>query len=39
MTRIEAKPAMTDVKELCSKSPDALRDIVRAVMQEVLEAR
>ena len=38
MTKIEARPAMIDVKELFSKSPDGLREIVRAVMQEVLEA-
>ena len=38
MTKIEAKPAMADVKELFSKSPDGLREVVRAVMQEVLEA-
>ena len=38
MTKIEAKPAIADVKELFSKSPDGLREIVRAVMQEVLEA-
>ena len=34
MTKIEAKPATADVKELFSKSPDGLREIVRAVMQE-----
>ncbi|HEY1887253.1 MAG TPA: IS256 family transposase [Roseiarcus sp.] len=38
MTKFEAKPAIADVKELFSKSPDGLREIVRAVMQEVLEA-
>ena len=38
MTKIEAKPATADVKELFSKSPDGLREIVRAVMQEMLEA-
>jgi transposase-like protein len=38
MTKIEARPAIADVKELFSKSPDGLREIVRAVMQEVLEA-
>ena len=38
MTKIEAKPATADVKELLSKSPDGLREIVRAVMQEMLEA-
>ena len=38
MTKIEAKPASGSVKELFSQSPDGLREIVRAVMQEMLEA-
>jgi putative transposase len=38
MTKIEAKPGMASVNELFSKSPDGLREIVRAVMQEMLEA-
>ena len=38
MTTKEAKPAITAVNELFSKSPDGLREIVRAVMQEMLEA-
>jgi transposase-like protein len=38
MTKIEAKPALASLKELFAKSPDGLREIVRAVMQEVLEA-
>jgi putative transposase len=38
MTSIEAKPAIASVNELLSKSPDGLREIVRAVMQEMLEA-
>ena len=38
MTRIEAKPAIASVNELFAKSPDGLREIVRAVMQEMLEA-
>jgi putative transposase len=38
MTKIEAKPAIASVNELFSKSPDGLREIVRAVMQEMLEA-
>jgi transposase-like protein len=38
MTKIEARPATADVKELFSKSADGLREIVRAVMQEMLEA-
>jgi putative transposase len=37
MTRIEAKPAIASVNELFSKSPDGLREIVRTVMQEMLE--
>ena len=38
MTKIEAKPAIAAVNELFGKSPDGLREIVRAVMQEMLEA-
>jgi putative transposase len=38
MTKTEAKPAAAFVNELLSKSPDGLREIVRAVMQEMLEA-
>jgi len=38
MTKNEAKPAIAAVNELFSKSPDGLREIVRAVMQEMLEA-
>src|ERR1700727_2802952 len=38
MTKSEAKPASAAVNELFSKSPDGLREIVRAVMQEMLEA-
>ena len=37
MTKSEAKPAIAAVNELFSKSPDGLREIVRAVMQEMLE--
>ena len=37
MTKTEAKPAAAFVNELLSKSPDGLREIVRAVMQEMLE--
>jgi hypothetical protein len=37
MTKIEAKPAIGSVKELFSPSPDGLREIVRAVMQAMLE--
>jgi hypothetical protein len=36
MTKNEAKPAIAVVNELCSKSPDGLREIVGAVMQEML---
>ena len=38
MTKTEAKPAIAAVNELFAKSPDGLREIVRAVMQEMLEA-
>ena len=38
MTKTEAKPAVASVNALFSKSPDGLREIVRAVMQEMLEA-
>ncbi len=38
MTKSEAKPVIAAVNELFSKSPDSLREIVRAVMQEMLEA-
>jgi Transposase, Mutator family len=38
MTKNEAKPAIAAVNELFARSPDGLREIVRAVMQEMLEA-
>ena len=38
MTTKEAKPAIAAVNELFSNCPDGLREIVRAVMQEMLEA-
>jgi putative transposase len=38
MTTKEGKPAIAAVNELFSKSPDGLREIVRVVMQEMLEA-
>ena len=38
MTRSEVKPAITAVKELMTQEPDALREIVRSVMQAMLEA-
>ena len=37
MTKTEAKPVAEMVNELFSKSPDGLRELVRAVMQEMLE--
>ena len=36
--KTEAKPVAEIVNELFSKSPDGLREFVRAVMQEMLEA-
>jgi putative transposase len=38
MTKTEAKPVAEIVNALFSKSPDGLRELVRAVMQEMLEA-
>ena len=38
MTKSEAKPTIAAVNELFSKSPEGLREIVGAVMQEMLEA-
>ncbi len=38
MTRTELKPAIAAVKDLLGGQPDQLRDVVRAVMQEILEA-
>ena len=38
MTKTEAKPAIVAVNELFAKSPDGLREVVRAVMQGILEA-
>jgi putative transposase len=38
MTKNEPKPAISAVKELFGESPDGLREVVRAVMQEMLEA-
>src|SRR3546814_12673620 len=38
MTRTEIKPAVSAVKELLAQEPDALREIVRRVMQALLEA-
>jgi putative transposase len=38
MTRSEVNPAIAAVKELMTQEPDALREIVRSVMQAMLEA-
>ena len=38
MTKIDPKPAIGTVKDLLLESPDGLREVVRAVMQEMLEA-
>jgi transposase-like protein len=38
MTKTEGKAAIAAVNELFAKSPDGLREIVRAVMQEMLDA-
>ena len=38
MTKTEGKPAIAAVKELFTTSPDGLRELVRAVVQEMLEA-
>src|SRR5215217_1995646 len=38
MTTVKDKPAAAAIKDLLSHHPDGLREIVRAVMQEMLEA-
>ena len=38
MTRSKIKPSVAVVKELMSQSPDQLRELVRTLMQEILEA-
>ena len=38
MTKSEIKPATAAVKELFAQNPDGLKELVRAVMQEMLEA-
>ena len=38
MTKIEGKSASTSVKDILLSNPGGLPDVVRAVMQEVLEA-
>lgn len=37
MTSTKDKPAAAAIKDLLSHSPDGLREIVRAVMQEMLD--
>src|SRR5690242_15187034 len=38
MTKREARPASAAVKDLLFENPDSLREVVRAVVQEMLEA-
>ena len=38
MTKREVKPAIAAVKDLLFENPDGLREVVRAVVQEMLEA-
>lgn len=38
MTKPEGKPVVAAAKDLLGTHPDGLREIVRAVMQEMLEA-
>jgi transposase-like protein len=38
MTKLEGKTAIAAVKDLFSAHPDGLKEIVRTVLQEVLEA-
>jgi putative transposase len=38
MTRSEVKPSIAAVQELIAQAPDGLREIVRSVMQAMLEA-
>jgi transposase-like protein len=38
MTKTNPKPAIATVKDLMLSDPDTLREVVRAVMQEMLEA-
>jgi len=38
MTKTESKTASASVKDILLSNPDRLRDVIRAVMQEVLEA-
>lgn len=39
MTRAEGKSANAAVKDILLSSPDGLRDVIRAVLQEVLEGQ
>src|SRR3954469_13460363 len=38
MTKSEPRPALAVIKDLIAAQPDSLREVVRAVMQEMLEA-
>ncbi|TIT91003.1 MAG: IS256 family transposase, partial [Mesorhizobium sp.] len=38
MTKIESKTASAAVKDILLSDPDGLHEMIRAVMQEVLEA-
>ncbi|MBX4936171.1 IS256 family transposase, partial [Rhizobium binae] len=38
MTKTEDKTAVAAVKDILLANPDGLREVIRAVMQEVLEA-
>jgi transposase-like protein len=38
MTRSQGKPAVSAVKDVLLQNPDAFREIVQAVVQEMLEA-
>src|SRR3954469_18290975 len=38
MTKSEPRPALAVVKDVIGAQPDGLREVVRAVMQEMLEA-
>jgi hypothetical protein len=38
MTKTESKTASAAVKDILVSSPDGLREVIRAVLQEVLEA-
>jgi len=38
MTRIEGRPVLATIKDLIAANPDGLREVVRVVMQEILEA-